>query len=63
MFIDGAMGTMIQRLRLTEEDFRGKTPSGASDPPLSLQSISHFLSWGEKRKTRDGKMQKCTHML
>lgn len=23
MFIDGAMGTMIQRLRLSEEDFRG----------------------------------------
>ncbi|KAG0238891.1 hypothetical protein BGW42_000052 [Actinomortierella wolfii] len=24
LFIDGAMGTMIQRLRLTEEDFRGE---------------------------------------
>ncbi|KAI1315259.1 hypothetical protein EDD11_001040 [Mortierella claussenii] len=24
MYIDGAMGTMIQRLRLTEEDFRGE---------------------------------------
>lgn len=24
MFLDGAMGTMVQRLRLQESDFRGK---------------------------------------
>jgi len=24
MYLDGGMGTMIQRYRLTEEDFRGK---------------------------------------
>lgn len=25
MFLDGAMGTMVQRLKLQESDFRGKT--------------------------------------
>lgn len=24
MFLDGAMGTMVQRLKLQESDFRGK---------------------------------------
>ena len=39
MYIDGAMGTMIQRLRLEEDDFRGKNFSSSHDnlrPPLSL---------------------------
>jgi hypothetical protein len=36
MFIDGAMGTMIQRLRLTEEDFRGNV-------------FEYFFLWGKKR--------------
>lgn len=41
LMIDGAMGTMIQRHRLTEEDFRGKEFTAHSVP---LQGNNDFLS-------------------
>ncbi|KAF9584884.1 hypothetical protein BGW38_004805 [Lunasporangiospora selenospora] len=40
MFIDGAMGTMIQRLRLTEEDFRGQE---FKDHPRDLKGNNDML--------------------
>ena len=38
--LDGAMGTMIQRLRLTEEDYRG---TRFADHPLSLKGNNDLL--------------------
>ncbi|KAG0007027.1 hypothetical protein BGZ65_012085 [Modicella reniformis] len=40
MFIDGAMGTMIQRLRLTEQDFRGQE---YKDHPKDLKGNNDML--------------------
>src|SRR5687768_17773422 len=40
MVLDGAMGTMIQRLKLTEEDFRGER---FRDHPTSLKGNSDLL--------------------
>lgn len=41
LMIDGAMGTMIQRYRLSEEDFRGDE---FADHPVPLQGNNDFLS-------------------
>ncbi len=43
MFLDGAMGTMIQRKGLSEADFRGSRFSGR-DPDLNLRGNSEVLS-------------------
>ncbi|MBC8124709.1 MAG: homocysteine S-methyltransferase family protein, partial [Candidatus Kapabacteria bacterium] len=40
LMLDGAMGTMIQRLRLTEEDYRG---SRFSDHTVSLKGNNDLL--------------------
>ena len=41
VFLDGAMGTMIQRQALEEEDFRGDL---FSDHPLDLKGNNDLLS-------------------
>ena len=41
LILDGAMGTMIQRLQLNEEDFRGKR---FADHPQALQGNNDLLS-------------------
>ena len=41
VFIDGAMGTMLQRCGLTEQDFY---PDGLKDHPVSLQGNNDLLS-------------------
>jgi 5-methyltetrahydrofolate--homocysteine methyltransferase len=41
LLLDGAMGTMIQRFRLTEEDFRGER---FKDYPLDLKGNNDLLS-------------------
>jgi len=41
LILDGAMGTMIQRLGLTEEDFH---PPGLKDHPILLQGNNELLS-------------------
>ena len=41
LVLDGAMGTMIQRLGLTEEDFH---PPGMKDHPILLKGNNELLS-------------------
>ena len=41
MIFDGAMGTMIQKLKLEEEDFRGEE---FKDHPKSLKGDNDLLS-------------------
>ena len=45
IFIDGAMGTMIQRYKLEEEDFRGQRCVGASRDPRQQELLCCKLSW------------------
>ncbi|MBP9178127.1 MAG: homocysteine S-methyltransferase family protein, partial [Flavobacteriales bacterium] len=41
LILDGAMGTMIQRLGLTEKDFH---PAGMEEHPILLQGNNELLS-------------------
>jgi 5-methyltetrahydrofolate--homocysteine methyltransferase len=43
LILDGAMGTMIQQLRLSEEDFRGGTACGLHDHPYDLKGDNDLL--------------------
>ncbi len=45
LILDGAMGTMIQRYRLTEEEFRGMSRSARfKDHPIDLKGNNELLS-------------------
>src|ERR671929_1576701 len=48
--LDGAMGTMIQRARLAEEDYRG---ARFRDWPRELRGHNHLLSLTQPRLVRD----------
>lgn len=48
--LDGAMGTMIQRLKLTEEDYRGKR---FADHPTSLKGNNDLLVLTQPEAIRD----------
>lgn len=43
MYLDGAMGTMIQKLRLEEHHFRGKLPSPSSSRKSMPLTHAHFI--------------------
>lgn len=50
MILDGAMGTMIQRLKLTEEDYRG---TQFKDWPASLKGNNDLLSITQPERIKD----------
>lgn len=50
LVLDGAMGTMIQRLHLTEEDFRGKR---FADHPQKLAGCNDLLVLTRRESIRD----------
>jgi 5-methyltetrahydrofolate--homocysteine methyltransferase len=43
LMLDGAMGTMIQQLRLSEDDFRGGSACGLHDHPHDLKGDNDLL--------------------
>ena len=50
LLLDGAMGTMIQRARLAEEDYRG---ARFRDWPRELRGNNDLLSLTQPRLVRD----------
>ncbi|MFN5875475.1 MAG: homocysteine S-methyltransferase family protein, partial [Ignavibacteria bacterium] len=50
LMLDGAMGTMIQRLKLTEEDYRGKR---FAEHPTSLKGNNDLLVLTQPEAIRD----------
>ncbi|HVE49869.1 MAG TPA: homocysteine S-methyltransferase family protein [Casimicrobiaceae bacterium] len=53
LILDGAMGTMVQRLRLSEDDFRGAASCGLLDHGHDLKGDNDLLVLTRPRSIRD----------
>jgi hypothetical protein len=58
IFIDGAMGTMIQRYKLEEEDFRGDRCAGAAQG-----RSSHSCRWPQQQRQRQQRLQQLQWVI
>ena len=66
LILDGAMGTMIQQLRLSEDDFRGGNACGLHDHPHGGRTNGggHPVSpWGTPTKGYKTRKNKRTDVM